>query len=168
MAYKPMTPAQVMQRRVGRKHHGYTGTPEYGVWANMISRCRNPKHKQYSQYGGRGIKVCERWHDSFENFLKDMGPRPSAKHSLDRINNDGPYDWWNCRWATSQQQNNNTRWNRLIIYKDRKMSVSAAARLAGMVSPIRVWRRLAAGWDVVAAVETPRDEAKNHPPQRTA
>jgi hypothetical protein len=85
-----------------------TQTPEYNTWANMLSRCRNPKNDRYRDYGERGITVCERWL-RFENFLVDMGLRPSDRHSIDRINNDGNYEPLNCRWATSSEQNNNKR-----------------------------------------------------------
>jgi hypothetical protein len=71
----------------------------------MIARCENPKAQRYERYGGRGIKVCERWRDSFENFLADMGERPSTEYQIDRYpNNDGNYEPGNCRWATSKQQ----------------------------------------------------------------
>lgn len=78
-------------------------TPEYNAWVNMRQRCRNPKQKWYHKYGGRGITICEEW-ETFDNFIKDMGKRPTPKHSIDRIDNDGNYEPKNCRWATQHQQ----------------------------------------------------------------
>ncbi len=80
---------------------------EYRAWQAMKNRCYNPNCEKYARWGGRGITVCERWLHSFANFYADMGQRPSAKHSLDRIDNDGNYEPGNCRWATSVEQNNN-------------------------------------------------------------
>jgi hypothetical protein len=89
--------------------HGLSKTPEYQCWASLIQRCTNTRNPKYLDYGGRGIAVCERWRNSFEAFITDMGVRPSASYSLDRINNDSDYEPSNCRWATIIVQNNNQR-----------------------------------------------------------
>lgn len=83
--------------------------PEYNAWLNMIKRCHGKNAKLFTGYGGRGIRVCDRWRRSFKNFLADMGPRPSDKHSLDRKRNNEDYGPDNCRWATAVEQSNNCR-----------------------------------------------------------
>ena len=87
--------------------HGMYGTPTYYSWAAMHTRCTNPNRDNYKYYGGRGIKVCERW-DSFESFYEDMGKRPESK-TIDRIDNDGDYTLDNCKWSTHKEQINNRR-----------------------------------------------------------
>jgi hypothetical protein len=94
---------------VNRRTHGLTHSSEYKAWDSMRYRCANPKHKSYALYGGRGITVCDRWQVSFDNFYADMGPKPSAKHSLDRIDVNGNYEPGNCRWATWSEQRRNQR-----------------------------------------------------------
>lgn len=88
--------------RVGR-------TSEFNSWCSMRRRCEDERSRDFKYYGGRGIKVCDRWRESFENFLADMGPKPDAKYSIDRINNDGNYEPENCRWTTQSEQVRNRR-----------------------------------------------------------
>lgn len=89
--------------------------PEYILWITMRARCKYPSVPSYPNYGGRGIKVCDRWDKSFGYFLEDMGKRPSSQHSLDRINNDGDYEPGNVRWATRREQRLNNRLPSIVI-----------------------------------------------------
>lgn len=99
--------------------HGLSGgkkgrKPEYGIWLGIKKRCLKVNNVAYKDYGGRGIKICDRWKDSFQNFWEDMGERPSKYHSIDRIDNNGNYEPSNCRWATSLEQGRNKRKLRLV------------------------------------------------------
>jgi hypothetical protein len=89
---------------------------EYYSWMMMIQRCHNPKSPKYHSYGQRGITVCDDWRYSFDKFYGDMGPMPTPKHTLDRINNNEGYNPGNCRWATMAEQANNKRNNIMITH----------------------------------------------------
>jgi hypothetical protein len=107
---------------------------EYAVWCHIKARCYNPNHVAYAHYGGRGIKVCKRWRDSFKAFLADMGRRPSSKHSIDRIDNDGDYKPDNCRWATPWQQQNNKRGSQLGIRRVNSQSPRGKTRYVAQLT----------------------------------
>lgn len=96
----------------GLTKHGYAKHPLYHLWHSMIHRCTAENDIGFAKYGGRGIRVCERWMDSIENFIADIGPRPSKRHTLDRIDNDGHYEPNNVRWATKEEQAENKAGNR--------------------------------------------------------
>lgn len=136
--------------------HGLADTPEYKIWQAMKSRCLNPGCEDYDGYGGRGINVCDRWVESFENFISDIGPRPSTRHSLDRENNESDYEPNNWRWVTWDIQNSNRRNTRYVIYRGEKMGLAQAVRLAGSAISIGgAAHRIEIGWSVSAALETP-------------
>jgi hypothetical protein len=135
--------------------HGKALTPEYKVWAGLKDRCTNTNSNVYGRYGGRGIQVCESWY-AFENFMADMGERPSAKHSLDRIDNDGDYKPSNCRWATHKQQCRNKSNN---VFFDTEFGRLTAPEMAEhkscVVSETTLRYRLERGWDFTSAMQTP-------------
>ena len=116
----------ILARNQALKTHGGHGTPEYAVWSSIRDRTKNPNDKSWASYGGRGIDMCARW-DKFENFLADMGPRPSG-HSIDRKNNDLGYYPENCRWATPKEQGNNQRTNRRFTAYAQEKTVSEWAQ----------------------------------------
>ena len=131
--------------RAKNSTHGKCDSTEYWIWCGMKDRCNNKNHIGYQNYGGRGIKVCDEWLHSFETFLKDMGPRPSKDHSLDRYpNSDGNYEPSNCRWATGIEQHSNTRKNVVVMDGSESITVMEWARRHG-VSPQTVYGRIQRG-----------------------
>lgn len=142
--------------------------PEYGQWAAMLNRCFNPNCKKYIRYGGRGISVCSRWRygftglSGFDNFIKDMGRRPSKIHSIERVNNDGDYCPGNCVWATNKQQANNRSSNRKITYNGDTLSMMAMAEKYG-VSYYVLRNRISRGWPAKEAITYPKDKHFNDP-----
>ena len=107
--------------------HGMRRSRIYSIWTNMINRCENHKVKSYKDYGARGITVCERWH-KFADFFADMGEPPTSQHSIDRLDNNQGYYKENCRWATKQEQANNTRRSRIIEFNGHKKTLSQWAK----------------------------------------
>lgn len=120
----------------------------------MCERTENPNHPHYQNYGGRGIRVCKRWRESFAAFLEDMGERPPGT-TLDRYpNRDGDYEPGNCRWATPKKQQNNIRTNRIITHEGRTMTLTQWALERGLTQHL-LSQRLARGWTIERALETP-------------
>lgn len=117
--------------------------PMYPTWSHIRNRCQSKKNKAYQNYGGRGIKVCERWQNSFLSFLEDMGDKPKGK-SLDRIDNNGDYCKENCRWATSTEQGRNKRNNCLLKGK----TISEWSEILGIKRSTLSMRYYAYGWSV--------------------
>lgn len=138
-----------------RATHGMTGTPTFVSWDAMRQRCLNPNHKSFEDYGGRGILVCERWLDSFENFLEDMGERPQDT-TLDRKDTNGNYEPGNCRWATSKTQSNNKRSSRYITFMGLTKTLKEWADAAGISNKTLAYR-LANGWEMKEALVTKTD-----------
>jgi hypothetical protein len=123
----------------------------YSAWKAMRKRCSNPNTPRYKHYGGRGIKVCQRW-QTFENFFADMGQRPSPKHSLDRIDVNGDYSPENCRWATVEQQANNKQNTMLIVAFGKSMAPTEWSSVYGIPSGTII-DRIRKGWEPEAAVK---------------
>lgn len=130
--------------------HGMAGTTEHSSWTAMIARCTRPANRAFNRYGGRGITVCDRWRD-FANFFADMGPKPSPKHSLDRIDNDRGYEPGNVIWATPKTQSRNRRVARLFTIDGRTQCLSAWAEERG-ISVKTVRTRLERGIPIEAAL----------------
>jgi len=130
-----------LQKEIARSRftkHGEHGSRTYRCWDHMIQRCENRKNTRWVDYGGRGISVCERWHD-FRSFLTDMGECPSD-HSIDRINNDGNYEPGNCRWANIFQQSQNTRRNVFLELNGERKTISEWSRCSGLAEGVLRYR----------------------------
>ena len=133
--------------------HGGKGSAEYVTWGNMIQRCSNPKHPMFPDYGGRGIQVDPTWR-RFEEFIADMGPRPSPDHSIERNNNDGPYAPGNCSWATVDVQANNKRNSVRHQVDGRDMTEKEIEGKYG-ISPTLLRTRMSKGMSAQEAAEMP-------------
>lgn len=156
----------------GRLQHGHKiggkRSPTYSVWVGMKARCRQASHKDFPKYGGRGVRVCDRWEASFVAFLADMGERPSLDHSIDRLNSNGNYEPGNCRWATSlQQATENKRDMRPVSINGVDYPNRAAACAAFGVRPSTVQERLKAGYSIEEALTAKKHGLSNKRPRES-
>lgn len=141
--------------------HGKTGSPEHVSWKAMHTRCVNPNQPEWHRYGGRGIKMCDRWR-KFENFLADMGQKPTPSHQLDRINTDGDYAPDNCRWATTVEQQRNKTSNHNLTFRGETKCISAWSEELSI--PFRrISDRINRGWMVERALTEPPRAIRSGP-----
>ena len=159
--HRPVRSCGCLLREIVRKNnmiHGHAiggiRSAEYTSWSGLKQRCTNKKHHGYKSYGGRGIKICKRWRNSFKNFFDDMGRKPSPKHTLDRINNDRGYFPSNCRWATAKQQGRNRRNNKKITFQGERLCLSAWAEKLSICYPT-LQARLRTGWSIEKTLTCP-------------
>lgn len=138
----------------GHRTHGLTNTTEFTIWQSMLSRCLNSNDANYRRYGARGITVCDSWAASFQNFLDDMGKRPSQEYSLDRIDNDGGYHPENCKWSTKKEQAINRRNTRKLAFQGMSLTIEEWSKLTGLnINTIN--SRLCYGWCVEDVLTQP-------------
>lgn len=135
-------------------------TPEYNIWAGIRARCTCPSDTNYARYGGRGIRMCSRWRQSFSAFLADVGSRPTAAHQIERRDNEGHYEPGNVRWATRKEQARNRRSTRLVQLDGETMSLAEATERAGVPYKTAA-RRLELGWSLEKALR-PGRQARTH------
>lgn len=144
--------------------HGHTrngrATSEFSTWKSMLERCYKLYAPQYKNYGRRGIRVCKRW-EKFENFILDMGKKPTAKHSLDRIDNNKHYTASNCRWATYAEQNRNKRTNHIIEFRNEKLCLIDAALKYGLTFRALWGRLIQQRWPLEKALLTPLQKRRS-------
>lgn len=133
--------------------HGLTHGPEWQTYYSMLQRCRNPDHKSYARYGGRGISICDRWLESFENFVADMGMRPEGM-TLERSNTDGGYSLDNCRWATWKEQATNRSNTVLLEAFGEKLTASDWSRKTG-IERATIVGRIKKNWPIELALSHP-------------
>lgn len=146
--------------------HGMSKSREYHSWSGAKSRCENAQSPAFARYGGRGIRMCERWRISFASFFQDMGPCPPGM-SLDRIDVDGDYAPGNCRWATSVEQAGNKRLHRLVTFRGKTRPVTEWARITG-IPEATIRGRLNLGWSDRDSVTVPirRNRRWHHEPDQ--
>jgi len=136
--------------------HGNEGVPEYSIWKAMLNRCDDVGSERYADYGGRGVTICRQWKVSYQAFIDDMGQRPTADHSIDRIDNNGDYSPGNCRWATRTEQARNKRNNLMFTHNGETRCLAEWAEKYGLKYKM-LWSRLYRhGWRFERAISTPK------------
>ena len=153
---------RVVLDRIPRENHGQSRTPLYRIWGLVKNRCHNPNATEYERYGGRGIKMCDRWYNSFAAFAEDMGTRPSPDHSLDRIDNDGPYSPENCRWATASQQARNRSNTLRIDHDGESLTLAEWSERTGIKRSTLSMRYYSYQWSVEQMLTTPTKGSGPH------
>lgn len=134
--------------------HGQSKSSEYNTWCLMRKRCANPSSPDYKYYGERGIVVCERWLSSYQNFIEDMGQKPSAKHSIERNDVNGNYEPFNCRWATPTEQARNKTNNKIISFNGETKCLQEWANSIN-IKIATLHNRISRGWSIEKALTTP-------------
>lgn len=153
--------------RMGNETHKMSYTRPYKIWISMRRRCLDPRDKDYANYGGRGIRVCETWKNSFENFWADMREGYNDSLTLGRQDNNGDYSPQNCKWETVKAQSNNTRTNIFLETPKGKMTMQQAAELYG-IKPVTLRQRLRNGWPLLAALTEPANQGRRFMTSSTA
>lgn len=141
------------------KSHGMSNAPEYHVWNAMKQRCLKENAKNYHNYGGRGITICNEWMD-FNVFINDLGLRPPGNYELERVDNNGNYCPANCKWATKKEQANNRRTNTILTFMGKSLTISQWEDVVG-ISQILIANRIAKGWTVERALTEPKRGTNN-------
>lgn len=149
---------EATQKFLGK--HFMTNSITYKSWLNMRRRCNDPKNNRYERYGGRGIKVCDRWNESFQSFLQDVGERPSLDHSIERRDNNRGYEPNNCYWASRQEQSNNKKTSVLWQFNDRKQTIGEWSKETGIGWDTLKSRVSIYGWSIERALTTPTPRTK--------
>jgi len=140
--------------------HGMHKTAEYRAWGSIRQRCGNPKNTQFKDYGGRGIRVCQEWLDSFDTFYAYIGPKPSPQHTIDRIDINGHYEPGNVRWATKKEQERNKRNSRFVEYEGQTKTIAEWAESSSVTRDV-LWHRIKLGWsmdDALTATKYRREQ----------